>query len=66
MGKMIQDSLRVHLVGVETERIENKRKKSEEKNNFIGIWLERIGGWKIGGVQIFSSLTHQFGKKIEE
>ena len=45
---MVQDSLRVHLVGVETGRIENKREKSEEKINFIGIWLEKMGGWKIG------------------
>ena len=63
---MVQDSLRVHLVEVETGRIENKREKGEEKINFIGIWLERMGEWKIGGAQMFSSLTHQFGKKIEE
>ena len=43
---MVQDFLRVHLVGDEIGRIENKRKKTD----FIGIWLEKIGGWKIGGV----------------
>ena len=43
---MVQDSLTVHLVRDETRKIKHKR----EKTDFIGIWLEKIGGWKIGQV----------------
>ena len=39
----------------EKEDIENKR----EKIDFMGIWMERKGGWKIDEAQVFSPLIHQ-------
>ena len=52
-------TLRVHLVGAETKRIENKGEKSGEKIDFIGVWLERRGGWKIGEAHVFFLLAYQ-------
>lgn len=40
-------------------RIENRGEKSRKKIDFIGVWLERKGGWKIGGAYVFSLLTYQ-------
>ena len=39
----------------EKEDIENK----EEKIDFMGLWMERKGGWKIDEAQVFSLLIHQ-------
>ena len=33
----------VRLVGSKTGRIENRAEKSEEKTDFLGVWLERMG-----------------------
>ena len=33
----------VCLVGSKTGRIENRTEKSEEKTDFMGVWLERMG-----------------------
>lgn len=37
-------TLRVHLVGGDIGRIENRGEKSGKKIDFIGVWLERKGG----------------------
>ena len=34
--------------------MENGEAKSREKIDFIGVWFERMRGWKIGRVQVFS------------
>ena len=39
----------------ETERIEN----SEEKIDFMDVWLERRVKWKISGAYVFFPFTHQ-------
>lgn len=52
-------TLRVHLVGGDIGRIENRGEKSGKKIDFIGVWLERKGGWKIGGAYVFSLMAYQ-------
>ena len=42
----------------EIGRIENREEINGEKNDFMGVWLERNGGWKIDKTQVFSPLVH--------
>ena len=39
--------------------IKNKREKSWEKTDFIGVWLEWKGRWKIGRTYLFSPIAYQ-------
>ena len=60
------------MVEGEIERIENRREKSGDKIDFMGVWLERRVGWKISGAQVFSLLSYQncispiWGENIEK
>ena len=39
--------------------IKNKREKSWEKTDFMGVWLEWKGRWKIGRTHLFSPISYQ-------